>query len=234
MAERRRERKHEAAREEIKLHARAQMARAGTAGISLREIARNMDMTAPALYRYFPSLADLITALLLDGFNGIADAVAAADAAQPHEAYGARMLAALCAYRRWALDNRVDFELMYGNPIPGYEAPAELTIAAAARTFGVMVGILAEAEAAGVFSPLPEYLDLPPAVAAHLETLNARDGYAVSPTLLYVCTVGWARIHGMIMLELFGHTPPVIGDPEAFYRHEVLTLMQSMGMRPPD
>ncbi len=71
----RRERLHEQIREEIKAIARQQMAAEGNETLSLRAIARQMEVTAPALYRYFPSRDDLITALILDAFNGLADAM---------------------------------------------------------------------------------------------------------------------------------------------------------------
>ncbi|MBZ0286445.1 MAG: WHG domain-containing protein, partial [Anaerolineae bacterium] len=123
----------------IKAIARRHMAEQGTAAVGLRAIARDLDMTAPALYRYFPSLDDLITALIVDAYNANADAMAEADAAQPPTDYLARLLAALNAYRDWALAHPVDFQLIYGNPIPGYHAPAEITIPAARRNFAVMV-----------------------------------------------------------------------------------------------
>jgi AcrR family transcriptional regulator len=64
---------HDTIREDIKGTARRLMAEGGTAGLSLRAIARAMDSTAPAIYTYFPTLDDLITALIVDAFNGLAD-----------------------------------------------------------------------------------------------------------------------------------------------------------------
>ena len=66
--------------EAIKATARQQMAAQGTAGLSLRAIARDLGMTAPAIYHYFPRLEDLITALVVDAFNGLADAMETAAA----------------------------------------------------------------------------------------------------------------------------------------------------------
>ncbi len=216
----------------IKAIARRHMAEQGTASIGLRAIARDLDMTAPALYRYFPSLDDLITALILDAFNSSADALAAAEAQQPPENYAARLFAALMAYRDWAFANPVDFQLIYGNPIPGYAAPRELTVPAATRTFLVIGGILDAAYKAGALQPPAAHHTLPPVIQNHLITMIDELAYPTLPIVVYITTVGWTRIHGMVWLEMFGHTPPVVGDPAEFYRFEVLELMRSMGLNP--
>jgi hypothetical protein len=54
--------------------------------------------------------------------------------------------------------------------------------------------------------------------------------YPTHPVVIYITTVGWTHIHGMTWLEMFGHTPPVVGDPAEFYRFEVLEFMRSMGL----
>ena len=119
----------------IKAVAQQQMAEHGTAGLSLRGIAREMGITAPAIYNYFPRLDDLITALIVDAFTALADAIEAAESAVESEACGPKILASCLAYREWAIAHPVDFQLIYGNPIPGYVAPAEMTVPLARRPF---------------------------------------------------------------------------------------------------
>jgi AcrR family transcriptional regulator len=226
----RRARLHEATKDEIKAAARKQMKAEGTAAISLRGIARDIGMTAPALYRYFASREDLITDLLLDAFNAIADVMVAADAAQPRTDYAGRLIAVMMAYRAWGLEHPIDFQLIYGNPIPGYIAPSELTIPAARRPFDLVVGILSEAMAAGRFKPPLTIEELPPSVAAHLRALIGSDDYPELPMALYIGIVGWTRIHGMVTLELFENTQSVVSDTEAFYRYEVTKLCKEMNL----
>lgn len=232
--QKRRGRKAEASAEQIKAIARAQMAAGGAAALSLRAIAREMGMTAPALYRYFPRLDDLITALILDAFNAHADAMAQAADQYPDDDYAGRLWGALLAYRQWALDHPVDFQLIYGSPIPGYSAPAELTVPAASRAFVVVVSALDGALRAGLLHPLPEYSAMPAPVQARLELINQRDGYVVPPVILAIATRGWTHIHGVVMLESFGHLAPVVGDVDAFYRFELVSLYRSLGMTPPE
>ena len=211
----------------IKAAARDQMARTGSAAISLREVARDLGITAPALYRYFANRDDLITDLLVEGFNSLADAMIIADSAQPRDAYAERLIDVMMAYRRWALNHATDFQLMYGNPIPGYDAPREITVPAASRGFDAVAGILVDALAAGVLKPPFSAGDLPQPVAQSLSDLSAG---AASEVVMYISTVGWTRIHGMIMLELFNDTQPIVGDTEAFYRFEVIRMCAEMNL----
>lgn len=217
--------------EAIKAVARRHMTEQGTASISLRAIARDLDMTAPALYRYFPSLDDLITALVLDAFNGLADAMEAASHSLPADHYGDRLMAVMQAYRDWALAHPTDFQLIYGNPIPGYHAPGEITVPAAARSLVVVVEIMAAAVAAGQFKSPENITDLPATVVNHMRHISQRDGYPVPPDVLYVAARGWSRGHGVIMLEMFEHFSPVTGDVDAFYRHELRELIESSGLK---
>lgn len=227
-----REQQRETTIEMIKSLARAQMKAEGTAAISLRGIARDMNVTAPALYRYFANRDDLITDLLLDAFNAIADFMIAADIGISRDRYVERLIAVMMAYRSWALEHPTDFQLIYGNPIPGYVAPAELTVPAASRAFEPVVAILSEALQAGVLVPPIRVEELPPAIAEHLQQLIVDYDYPPLPIVLYLATLGWERIHGMVTLELFDQTPPLVGDSEAHYRFEVGRLCAEMNLYP--
>lgn len=233
MEKSRRERLRENTLEEIKDVARQQMAADGTSALSLRAIATKMGMTAPAIYRYYPSRDDLITALIVDAFNALADAVTEAEAQVAPAAYTNRLLAALGAYRSWALAHPTDFQLIYGNPIPGYSAPNDITVPAVVRTFTVIVRVIEEAIQAGALTPLPEHKNLPPTIDRYLTDLIVRDAYHIQVASMYIGMVGWTRIHGIIMLELYGHLGPSIGDVDALYKFELKSLCRQLGMPPP-
>lgn len=223
----RREKQREATKDEIKAIARQQMAEQGTAAISLRGIAQKMQVTPTALYRYFASYDDLITELIVDAYNAHADALEAADATHPSEDYAGRLYTVLMAFREWALQHPSDFQLIYGNPIPGYHAPDEPTIAAAQRNMGAVVKVLNDAHQAGKLHLLPEYSQIPETIVAQIAYANR---YGVPDVLVYIGTVGWSRIHGILMLEIFNHIQPVVGDTAAFYHHEVVEMMRSFGL----
>src|SRR5215218_139210 len=63
---------------EIKAVARRQLATEG-ANLSLRAVARELGMVSSAVYRYFPSRDDLLTALMIDAYHDMGDAIDAAE-----------------------------------------------------------------------------------------------------------------------------------------------------------
>ncbi len=225
----RREKQYAATCEEVKETARRLMAEQGTAGISLRAIARAMGLSAPALYHYYASHDAIITALIVYAFHALADALAAARDATEGDAV-AQLWSVVTAYRAWALDHPTDFQLIYGNPIPGYAAPREITVPAAVRAFVVISEVLVRAQAVGTGTPTPEYAVVPEAVAGALQARITQDGYSISVLAFYLTMTGWYRMHGLIMLELFHHIQPVVGDSATFYRVQMVAMFREMGL----
>lgn len=223
--------RHEVNRNEILRIARRHMAEGGAAALSLRAIAAEMNLSAPALYRYFPSRDDIITALIVEAFYAVADAMDTARRNQPPEDFSAQLWAITLAYREWAITHPTDFALIYGNPIPGYVAPAEQTIPAARRGFVIVIDVLFKAGESGQALQFGQDLPPPPSVAAYLQHLAQRDAYSVPLSALYAAVSVWSRMHGIIMLEIFHHIQPVIGDVEAFYHSEMLTTLRQFGLQ---
>jgi AcrR family transcriptional regulator len=216
----------------IKALARQQMAEGGTASISLRGIARALDLTAPALYRYYPSAEDLITALIVDGFNGLADTLEAAEAESEGQPLQTRLMSVLMAYRAWALAHPTDFQLIYGNPIPGYVAPADVTVPAVVRTFIPSVRLVELALRSGVLRPQAPYDRIPPQIEAHEAALIAHAGYPIQTLSYHLVMILWSQMHGIIMLELYHHIGPNVADVEAFYCTTLHNLLAAMGLSP--
>ena len=135
---------------EIKEEARRQLAASGAGGLSLRAVARELGMVSSALYRYYPSRDDLLTALIIDAYNALGSAAEGAIAAGHAQGVPARARwTAVChAVRGWALANPHEYALIYGSPVPGYRAP-EATIGPAARVPLAFVGLLSDALAHG-------------------------------------------------------------------------------------
>lgn len=214
----------------IKATARQLMAEKGTAGLSLRAIARQLEMTAPALYHYFPSLDDLITALIVDAFTGHAAYVrqqrdAAATAGQP---YGAQLYVAIQAYRQWALKHPIDFQLVYGNPIPGYAAPASVTTPAARSLGEVFMETLILAVQAGDIAP-PTFTDpIPPTVLDHYQHHFGLDESGAQ--IFHLMNHVWSLMHGMVALEIYNHAAPVVGDTDAFYEQTLRHQFHLLGI----
>ena len=138
---------------EITDAARRQLAEVGAAALSLRAVAREVGMVSSAVYRYFPSRDDLLTRLIIDGYDSVGAAAERAD--DPSAAPRDRWLAVCRAVRAWAHAHPHEYGLLYGSPVPGYAAPPD-TIPAAARVGLVLGGILRAAADAGELVPRNE------------------------------------------------------------------------------
>jgi AcrR family transcriptional regulator len=230
MTQTRRERLREATREEIKTAAHEQMKAEGAAALSLRAIGRALGMTAPALYRYYHSRDDLITALIIDAYHSQAATLEAACAALPPADHAGRLRAFILAYREWAISHPEDYKLIYGTPIPGYHAPWELTAPAAQRNMRLVLDLLKAAWQAGALTLPAEYIRLSPPLRQKLAEAAAQVGYDVPLPILYLAIVSWGYIQGLISLELFGHL--VMLEPQAgeVYRLEAEAWLKRLGL----
>ncbi len=193
--------------------AKAQIANAGAAGISLRAIARELGMVSSALYRYYASRDDLLTALIVDAYR---DAAVAAEQAvgEPGE-FVVRWVAMACGIRDWARAHPHDYALIYGSPVPGYRAPAE-TVPAAARVALVPLGLLDEASRSGQIRG-SHGAGLPTVLQQDLAALSAELGLSIPQDVLARGLAAWSQLLGSISLELFGHLHNVITDHDAFF-----------------
>jgi len=130
--------------DEIKAAARRHLATDG-ANLSLRAIARELGLVSSALYRYFASRDELLTALIVDAYNDMGEAAESADRAITDRTdTRARWLAVSRALRTWTLANPAEYGLLYGTPVPGYVAPTD-TLSPATRPVQVLGKILADA-----------------------------------------------------------------------------------------
>ena len=208
--------------------ARKQIAEQGAASLSLRAIARDMGMTAPAIYRYFLSRDDLLTALILNTYNRLADMLEAAIAEKAENDYSGRFLAFSLAYRDWAVANPQDYMFIFTTSVPGYDAPDEVTAPAAARSMQVFIDVLTKAMQAGAVHPPTSAIAPTSGLARAISEAEQRYGHA-SSTLLAGLR-GWARLHGLITLEIFNHLEPIIGDASELYTLEVMDLLAHLGL----
>ncbi|MFE6461869.1 TetR/AcrR family transcriptional regulator [Streptomyces cinereoruber] len=211
----------------IKDEARAQLAAEGAAKLSLRAVARELGMVSSALYRYFPSRDDLLTALIVDAYDAVGAAAeqAAADSA------GQRPLdrwTAVCrAVRAWAVAHPHEYALIYGSPVPGYTAPRD-TVAPAARVGLALIEIvrLAHAGEGVALPPLPDALR---PEAARIAADVAPD---LPPALAVALVAAWSQLFGLVSFEVFGQFHRVVEDRDAFFTAAARRLGQDVGLLP--
>jgi len=197
---------------EIVRLAREQLAAGGAEALSLRAIARELGMVSSAIYRYFPSRDELLTQLIIDGYDRLGDVVEVADASVPRQQFAQRWQATSRAMHAWAVDHPTDWALLFGTPVPGYRAPQD-TIGPATRYTAVLMGLLVDMEAAGGRFERA----VPPAMAADLERLRSAYAIPASVAALAEGMQAWAALMGAISLELFGHLHNVVGTPGALF-----------------
>lgn len=212
---------------EIKAHARQQLATEGTGGLSLRGIARSMRMSPGALFRYFDGQSALITALCVDSYDALTDAMTAAQKAAGSEP-AAQWQAGCEGARRWALANSGEFALINGTPIPGYHAQPEQTGPAAARLMVAVATPYLKAIAVGTADPAATLM--PPLAAGPLLGTETISDTPIPGILINA----WASILGFIAGETFGSIAQLIADPDELFRNHVRTVMHGMGFRSQD
>jgi AcrR family transcriptional regulator len=206
----RRQQYREQTRQEVKRIALEQLAEHGVTGISVNAIGKRMGITGPALYRYFANRDGLLTELISDGYHDLADTIEAAVA----KVRTGKLRAGANAMRDWAMAAPHRYLLLFGTPIPGYEAP-EHTLAAASRS---MVALLS---AVGADHENPRRSALHRQVAAWGE----RMGYGgLTPRQLHWGLTVWTRLHGVLSLEVAGQFALTEVDPELLFKAEVDAL----------
>ena len=209
--------------------ARAQLAADGAAGLSLRAVARDMGMVSSAVYRYFASRDELLTALIIDGYNAIGEAVEEAEAACRRDDYPGRWRAACRAARAWALAHPHEYALIYGSPVPGYQAPPD-TIVPAARSTVVFGRLISDAHAAGELAPAPDGPPIPNVLTEDASRLRDSVLPGVPDEVAIGALTAWSGIFGVVSFELFGQFNNVVTDNAAYFDRAVTDLGRLMGL----
>ncbi|MFF1357555.1 TetR/AcrR family transcriptional regulator [Streptomyces sp. NPDC058297] len=229
----------------IKDEARRQLAAEGAAKLSLRAVARELGMVSSALYRYFPSRDDLLTALIIDAYDSIGEAAEQADVLLPKKAAKApgkgraanrtealepvrRWVAVSEAIRAWALAHPHEYALIFGSPVPGYTAPLT-TVPAASRVGLLFFSIVRDAhQGQGVAEP-----PLPEELRPEAERLAADLAPDLPPAVVAALVAAWAQLFGLIGFELFGQFNRVVEDRAAFFTHATTQIAHGVGLVPP-
>lgn len=199
---------------EIKAVARRQIAESGAGSLSMRQIARELDVVSSALYRYFASRDELLTALIIDAYNAVGD-VAEAAVADGRGGLRPRWMRLSGAIRAWAIANRYDYELVYGTPVPGYRAPTD-TVPPATRVSLAALRLVQEAVQRGEVTAHAGP-SIPRSVHADFCLMRDALGADVPDEVLSRALAAWAQLFGLISFELFGHLHNVIHDYDAFF-----------------
>ena len=200
------------------------IAKEGAPALSLRAIARDLKITAPAIYNYFPDRDALVTALIIDAYTSFGDLqLAARDKVPPKDLIG-RMNAIGLAYRQWAHKYPQRYQLIFGTPIPGYQTPIMEVMPSAARSLSVLVSVVEQLRVAGKLK-----IKSFPKVQAGFKVgfeMWKKYGGDVDILSLSVAMVIWAHVHGIVSLEIAGNLPPFGASGDDLYLYEMNSITQ--------
>jgi len=199
------------------------IAESGAASLSLRAIARELGITAPAIYNYYPSRDDLVTALIVDAFTSLAEAQEASLAGLAQNRRAVRLSALGLAYREWAVTYPQRYHLIFGTPIPNYTAPEEVTLPAAAKALVPLIQSIQDLASAGELRT-ERLAEMPPKLKSMLGAWSEFAG-GFNHDVLYLALVIWSRVHGLVMLEITHQIPSFFDNPEEVYRQEIKNLL---------
>ncbi|MEV7404531.1 TetR/AcrR family transcriptional regulator [Streptomyces sp. NPDC091267] len=226
-----RQRRRAAATQEILDAAERHITEHGPAALSLRAVARSLGMTVQALYHYFPSRDTLVTALVTKAYDDLADAVQDAVDAPADDASLPRLVVAAEGYRRWAIAHPERFQLLYGTPLRDYAAPTDGPTTQATRRMSSifereMFDGFTTARLAAADAPA-----LSPALRAYLEQLPHYGLGNLPPPATALLMSAWGHLHGLVVLEVFGHTS-FLGDHQAeLFRTAMRNLLEETHRR---
>jgi len=219
----RQEERHPDLQTAIKETAWKQISEAGAPTLGLRSIARELNITAPSIYNYFPSRDDLVTALIVDAYSSLADAQETSIRNLAADDLSGRLFELGMAYRGWAVTYPQRYQLIFGTPIPHYHAPEDVTIPAAQRALKPLIETIQSLWTAGRLQ-VERLAAPPPRLESDLGAWSRAAG-KVHPEVLYLALVVWSRVHGLVMLEITNHLPWVFDAPSDIFDREMNNIL---------
>jgi AcrR family transcriptional regulator len=209
---------------------RGHLATDGAAALSLRAVARDLGVVSSAVYRYVENRDELLTLLVVDGYDELGDAVDAAVASIERGDHARRMTAIGRAVRAWALAEPATYALLFGSPVPGYEAPAERTTEPGTRVIRRLVEVWEDAWVAGTVS-VPDESVGPRRLARDLARIRRELDITAPDALIARGMLAWAGLFGCVSFEVFGqYGSDTFTDPQDIFEHHLHALVATVGL----
>ncbi len=214
---------HPNLQEAIKETARKQIGEHGASTLSLRAIARELNITAPAIYNYFSSRDDLVTSLIGEAYEALRIALEEARQKNLTQNFKDQLLAVGMAYREWGIMHPEEYSLIFGTPIPGYHAPDDVVVPMEESSLGVLNAIIEGGLTSGEFHS-PEKIA---AISTDFVHSLVDSAHKIAP-ILHIALALWGHVHGLVSLELYNHLQPLVDDPAEFFRLELLAKVETL------
>ncbi|MEU8799644.1 TetR/AcrR family transcriptional regulator [Spirillospora sp. NPDC048819] len=228
----RRDRLRAATVKEISETARRILVKEGPEAVTLRAIARDMGMTAPALYRYFGSHGELLRHLVGDIFTELTGELHTAMKAVPPGDMSGKLLAVSRRFRHWALAHPREYALLFGAPVRGAADREEGDFAEdCARRFGwTFMALFLELWNK---KPFPIVSDDEIAPALRPQLARYRDevvGVDLPLGVIQQFLKCWIRLQGGVSLDVFGHLQFALEDAEPMFELMLAEIVPSLGL----
>jgi AcrR family transcriptional regulator len=241
----RRDRLRAATTQEIIQTARRLLVQQGAEAVSLRAIAREMGMTAPALYRYFGSHEELLRHVVADIFTEIAQHVRgaiqlAAQAAGPDapeaSVMAIKMIAGAQEFRAWAKEHVPEFSMLFGSPIPGLEYLHEVHRDPAVDCgyeFGqVFLDLFGNLYRRKPF-PIPADDEIQLGLREQLNHYRELTHTDLPLGALQTFLRCWVLLYGTVSLEVFGHLKFALDDAAPMFELMLTDMARLVGLEYP-
>lgn len=226
----RRERLRAELTRDIKSSARRLLVAEGVEAVTLAAIARELGITAPALYRYFPGRDRLVESLAVDLTAEMIASLRDAGAREAPKGLGARLRATTLAYREWAVAHRVEFGLLFGAPTTAAGTAQRAISAHCSRELALVFGeIFVELWNTRPY-PVPADTELDADMREQFAAYGEATGVPLPVGALIVMLDCWRPLYGAVCLEAFGHLG--MPDQRAWFAVLVDDLVSRLGLDP--
>lgn len=210
-------------REHLALH--------GAAALSLRAVARDLGVVSSAVYRYVENRDELLTLLLIDGYGELGDQVDAAVGSVDEADFAGRFRALGRTVRSWALREPARYALLFGSPVPGYQAPAERTTGPGTRVVYALMAIFDAAWRAGRLREKAAPAVVPPPLSADLQAIRGELGVDIPDGLLAGGALVWTSLFGAVSFEVFGqYGEGTFAARDELFEHHLAVLSGVAGL----
>ncbi|HEY9314143.1 TetR/AcrR family transcriptional regulator [Williamsia sp.] len=207
---------------------RDHLAKYGAAALSLRAIARDLDLVSSAVYRYVASRDELLTMLVVDAYTELADEVTAAHDSAPANDHREQIRRSCNAFHDWAVSEPSRYALLYGSPVPGYQAPAEQTTEPGTRVVALLMRTIADAASVGrpaSESAVPDTID-----GLDFDSIRTEFDLDIDDQHFHFAISLWATVVGLTSLEVFGQFGAEPGlDLQTLFTLQIDGLLDRIG-----
>lgn len=215
--------------EAIKNEAHRRLAAKQHVELSPEAIATGLCVSGEAVTRHFPTREELLTALILDAYNAMGDSAEKGSEAAAGGTLIDRWVGACRGVRTWAQANPQKYELIWGPPLPDYDAPPE-TMIVGARTAVLLIGLLRSAMEDGTLNAHPDDPPVSPGMRCNIAAVAEGLMAGLPEPVIARTLIAWTQLLGMLSFAVYGHVQGFAAAPDAYFDHAAGVMAEFCGL----